>query len=105
MLNGKSGIAAVLMLLATLAACGGSPTKESAGEFIDDSIITTKVKTAFVQSQEVKASNIVVATFKGDVQLSGFADSPAEIERASQIAAEVSGVKSVRNDIRLKTAP
>lgn len=101
MLNNKSGFA-TLLLLAALTACGGSPSKESTGEYFDDSVITTKVKTAFVQSKEVKATNIVVETFKGNVQLSGFADSRTEIERAAQIAAKVSGVKSVRNDIRLK---
>lgn len=103
MLNKKSGIA-TLLLLATLTACGGTPAKESTGEFIDDSAITTKVKTAFVQSKEVKAGNIQVETFKGNVQLSGFADSHTEIERAAQIAAKVAGVKSVRNDIHLKSA-
>lgn len=103
MLNNKSGFA-TLFLLAALTACGGGPTKESTGEYLDDSVITTKVKTAFVQSKEVKATNIVVETFKGNVQLSGFADSRTEIERAAQIAAKVAGVKSVRNDISLKSA-
>ena len=103
MLNKRSSVA-TLLLLAVLTACGGSPSKESTGEFIDDSAITTKVKTAFVQSKEVKAGNIQVETFKGSVQLSGFADTHTEIERAAQIAAKVSGVKSVRNDIRLKAA-
>lgn len=102
MLNKKSAIA-TLLLLATLTACGGNPAKESTGEYIDDSVITTKVKTAFVQSKEVKAGNIQVDTFKGNVQLSGFADSTAEINQAAQIAAKVAGVKSVRNDIRLKS--
>lgn len=102
MLNHKSGLAAVL-LVALLTACGGSPSRESTGEMIDDSLITTKVKTAFVQNKEVKATNIQVETFKGNVQLSGFADSNAEIERAGQLAREVAGVKSVRNDIRLKS--
>jgi osmotically-inducible protein OsmY len=103
MLNKKSGIA-TLLLLATLTACGGNPAKESTGEFIDDTTITTKVKAAFVSSKEVKAGNIQVETFKGNVQLSGFADNHTEIERAAQIAAKVAGVKSVRNDIRLKAA-
>lgn len=103
MLNKKSGVATVL-LLAALTACAGNTAKESTGEFIDDSTITTKVKTAFVQSKEVKATNIQVETFKGTVQLSGFADSSMEIEQAAQIAAKVAGVKAVRNDIRLKSA-
>lgn len=104
MLNNKSGCA-TLLLLAALTACSGGPTKESTGERLDDSLITARVKTAFVQSKEVKAGNIQVETFKGNVQLSGFADSSTELERAAQIAATVTGVKSVRNDIRLKAAP
>lgn len=96
-----SRLAAVL-LVATLAACSGSPTRESTGEYIDDTAITTKVKAAFVQDKTVSASDIKVETFKGSVQLSGFADSPAEVEQAMRIASQVPGVKSVRNDIRLK---
>jgi len=80
-----------------LAACGGSPTKESTGEFIDDAAITTKVKTAFVEDKAVKAANVKVETFKGTVQLSGFAESGKEIDRAAEIASKVPGVKSVRN--------
>jgi hyperosmotically inducible protein len=95
---------AVLCLSALLAACGGSPSKESTGEYIDDSVITTKVKSAFVQDKVVDAVDVKVDTFKGNVQLSGFADSQSEIERAAQIAAKVPGVKSVRNDLRLKPA-
>lgn len=102
MRNSKSGCA-TLLLVALLAACSGGPAKESTGEYFDDSVITTKVKTAFVQSKDVKATHIEVNTFKGTVQLSGFADSRAEIDQAGQIAAKVAGVKSVRNDIRLKT--
>lgn len=97
----RSSLAAVL-LATVIAACGGSPTKESTGEYIDDTAITTKVMTAFVKDKEVKATEIKVDTFKGNVQLSGFADNSTEIERAAQIASQVPGVKSVRNDIRLK---
>lgn len=93
---------AVLVLAATLAACGGSPTRESTGEYIDDTAITTKVKAAFVRDKVVSAGDISVETFKGSVQLSGFADSPSEIEQAVRVASQVPGVKSVRNDIRLK---
>lgn len=103
MLNTKSGLVAIL-LVSVLAACGGSPTKESTGEFIDDSAITTKVKAAFVQDQVVKASDVTVETFKGTVQLSGFAGSRSEINRAAEIAGKVPGVKSVRNDILLKAS-
>ncbi len=101
--NTKSALTAAL-LAALLAACSGSPTRESTGEFIDDTAITTKVKAAFIEDKDVKATGVKVETFKGNVQLSGFADSPAEIDRAVQVASQVPGVRTVRNDIRLKPA-
>ncbi len=101
-INLRSGLLAVV-LAATLAACSSSPTKESTGEYIDDAAITTKVKTAFVQDKVVSATNVSVDTFKGVVQLSGFADNRAEIDRAVQVASQVAGVKAVRNNIALKS--
>lgn len=98
-------IAKMTLLAATLtalAACSGTPTRESTGEYIDDSVITTRVKAAFVDDKTVNALDIKVVTFKGNVQLSGFANSPQEIDRAVQIARNVKGVTSVKNDIRLK---
>lgn len=82
-----------------LAACGGTPTKESTGEMIDDTAITTKVKASFAADPEVSALKIGVETFKGVVQLSGFAKSPRERQKAEQLTREVKGVKSVRNDV------
>jgi len=95
----------VLALLAATAmsACGAGPTKESSGEYLDDSVITTKVKSAFVADKTVKAMDIKVETFKGVVQLSGFANSQMEIDRAVEVARGVKGVESVKNDIRLKS--
>ncbi len=84
--------------------CASTPTRESTGEYIDDSAITTKVKTAFVRDPLVKALQIRVTTFKGEVQLSGFADSAAEKARAAQIAAAVPGVRSVVNNITIKNS-
>lgn len=89
----------------TLAAgCSSTPTQASFGESVDDSVITTKVKASFVEDKKVDASNIQVETFKGVVQLSGFANSQTEIDRAVAITGQIKGVKSVKNDIRLKTA-
>ena len=82
--------------------CASSPTQSSAGEVIDDSVITTKVKAAFVEDKAVAAMNINVETYKGTVQLSGFANSAAEMSRAVELARGIKGVKSVKNDIRLK---
>jgi len=90
------------LLLASFLGCAGSANKESTGEYIDDSAITTKVKSAFVKDPDVKAIDIKVETHKGVVQLSGFANSQHEVSKAVQIARDVPGVRSVRNDIRLK---
>lgn len=84
-------------------ACSSTPTQASLGETVDDGWITTKVKTAFVEDKAVSALNIQVETFKGNVQLSGFANSSDERRRATELASAVKGVKSVKNDIRLKT--
>lgn len=85
-----------------LAGCAGSSTQESTGEYIDDSVITTKVKSAFASDDQVSALNIKVTTFKGTVQLSGFATSRQEIKRAGQLARNVEGVKTVKNNIQLR---
>jgi osmotically-inducible protein OsmY len=89
--------------IATSTGCSSTPNQSSFGEVIDDSVITTKIKTAFVEDKAVGALNIAVETFKGTVQLSGFANSEAEVSRAVLLASHVRGVKSVKNDIRLKT--
>ncbi len=87
-----------------LSACGSTPTRESPGQYVDDTTITTKVKSDFVLDKTVDATNIKVETYKGTVQLSGFAKSQAEINKAVQIARNVTGVQSVKNDILLKSA-
>lgn len=88
--------------LVSFAGCAGSPTKESTGEYLDDSAITTRVKSAFIADKQVSAMNISVETFKGTVQLSGFAESAREADKAEAIARGVKGVRSVKNDIRIK---
>jgi osmotically-inducible protein OsmY len=82
--------------------CASTSTRESAGEYIDDAAITAKVKAAFVNDPAVKATEINVETFKGDVQLSGFVAQPQDAARAAELARGVQGVKSVKNDIRVK---
>jgi osmotically-inducible protein OsmY len=89
-------------LLFALAGCGGTPTRESTGEFFDDTALTTKVKAALLADTEVSALRVNVETFKGVVQLSGFAKTYAEAHKAEQLARDVKGVKSVRNDIALR---
>ena len=85
-----------------LAACASTPTQESVGEYIDDTAITTQVKTALMGDEKVKAMDVGVETFKGIVQLSGFVNSVEQKAKAEQLARSVSGVKGVENDIRLK---
>jgi len=95
----------VLFLAVTLVSvvgCASTPRQEATGEYIDDSVITTKVKTALVNDPVTKATEINVETFKGVVQLSGFVSTQAAINRAVELARGVSGVKSVKNDMRLK---
>ncbi len=82
--------------------CAGSPTGESTAAYVDDTIITTRVKSALLQDKEVSGAAINVETDKGAVQLSGFAQSTGERERAMKLAKAVPGVKTVWNDIRLK---
>jgi len=82
--------------------CTSTPTKESTGQFVDDSAITTKVKAKLLEDPVVSGLRISVETYKGIVQLSGFANSPAEINQAKALAQQTEGVRSVRNDIHLK---
>lgn len=82
--------------------CASTRTQESTGQYFDDAALTTKVKAAFVEDKTVSAARINVETFKGVVQLSGFANNQAEIDQAVAVASKISGVKSVKNDIRIK---
>jgi osmotically-inducible protein OsmY len=88
--------------LMSVVGCAGSKTKEATGEYVDDSVITTKVKAAIFDEPTLKSAEINVETFKGVVQLSGFVSDRADKGRASEVARGVEGVQSVKNDIRLK---
>lgn len=96
-----SAIAAAALLLVSLG-CASTSTKESTGEYVDDATITTKVKTAMFNEPSLKVLKINVETYKSVVQLSGFADSNADIAKAADVARTVPGVRSVKNDLRLK---
>lgn len=82
--------------------CASTAKHEGTGEFIDDTAITTKVKAAIFAEPGLKSAEINVETFKGIVQLSGFVHSQADINKAVEVARDVNGVKSVKNDMRLK---
>jgi len=93
-----------------VAACGLAPLtgfatgseQQTVGQYIDDTTVTARVKTAFFKDPMLKSAEINVETFNGLVQLSGFVSTRTSIERAGVVAKGVSGVKSVTNDLKLK---
>ena len=92
----------LLMLITTFVACASTRTHESTGEYVDDSVITTKVKAELAEDNFLKSFQISVETYKGIVQLSGFVNSGQAVNKAGQIARSVKGVKSVKNDLIVK---
>ena len=92
----------LLMLIAALVACASTSKQEGAGEYVDDSVITTKVKSLLGADDFLKSFEISVETYKGIVQLSGFVDSQKAIDKAGEIARSVKGVKSVKNNLNVK---
>jgi len=88
--------------LASAVGCSSTPQREGAGQYIDDSMITGKVKAALIEDTLTKATEINVETFKGVVQLSGFVSSQAAANKAVELARNVGGLKIVTNDMRLK---
>lgn len=85
-----------------LTGCTTPETRHSTGQFLDDSAITTKIKAKLLDDPTVSGLAISVETYKGDVQLTGFANSNIEIKQAERLARETSGVKAVLNNIYLK---
>lgn len=92
----------VLFLAVFMAGCAGTRTSESTGEYMDNSVITTKVKAAILKDPMLKVFQINVESFKGEVQLSGFVDSAQASARAVQITRSVEGVTSVKNSLVIK---
>ncbi|MEN3277722.1 MAG: hypothetical protein V7631_3512 [Massilia sp.] len=96
-----SSIFAAFMVF-LLVGCAPTSSRQGTGEYIDDAVITSKVKAAFAADPTVKATEVQVETFKGTVQLSGFVESRESAQRAVQIARQVKGVTEVRNNTILK---
>ena len=92
----------IFMLIAIIAACASTRTQSSPGEYVDDSVITTKVKSMLASDDLLKSFKISVETYKGTVQLSGFVDSQKAVEKADEITKNVKGVTSVKNDLIVK---
>jgi osmotically-inducible protein OsmY len=90
------------VLLMSVVGCASTSKQEGTGEYVDDAVITTKVKAAIFKEPTLKSAEINVETFKGVVQLSGFVSTQANIYKAAEVARNVSGVTNVRNDMRLK---
>ncbi|MBW2101014.1 MAG: BON domain-containing protein [Deltaproteobacteria bacterium] len=96
------GYLVLFMLIATFVACASTSKQESTGEYVDDSVITAKIKFRLANDDFLKSFQISVETYKGIVQLSGFVNSQQAVDKASQISRSVKGVKSVKNDLTVK---
>jgi osmotically-inducible protein OsmY len=92
----------LLMLIVSFVACASTSKQESTGEYVDDSVITTKVKSLLAGDDFLKSFQISVETYKGVVQMSGFVDSQRAVDKAVQIARSVNGVRSVKNNLIVK---
>jgi hyperosmotically inducible periplasmic protein len=93
---------ATAFMAVALTACGSTPTREATGEYVDDSVITTKVKASLLKDPVVSGLAVNVETFKGVVQLSGFVKTAAERNRAVELTRDVTGVKQIKNDILIR---
>jgi osmotically-inducible protein OsmY len=94
--------AIALSVIVGLAACAGDATHRSTGQYVDDKTLSARVNAALLADKNVKSSQIDVTTYNGVVQLSGFVESQDVAQRAVVVAQNVDGVKSVKNDIRLR---
>ena len=93
---------ALLIAFISLVGCASTSKHEGTGEYVDDTVITSKVKYAIMSEDTLKSAEINVETYKGVVQLSGFVSTDKEIAKAVEVTKAVKGVKSVRNDIHIK---
>jgi osmotically-inducible protein OsmY len=100
--RGVIGYLVLIMFIVALVACASTAKQESTGEYVDDSVITTKVKSMLAADDFLKSFQIGVETYKGIVQLSGFVNAQKAVDKAIEIASSVKGVKSVRNDLIVK---
>jgi osmotically-inducible protein OsmY len=96
------GYLILFALIVTFAACASTSKQESTGQYVDDSVITTKVKSLLAADDFLKSFQIGVKTYKGTVQLNGFVNSQEAVDKAGEIAASVKGVTSVKNDLIVK---
>ncbi|MEH6389561.1 MULTISPECIES: BON domain-containing protein [Pseudomonas] len=88
--------------LVVMGGCTVASGQKSAGEFVDDSLVSTQVKTALIKDDTVRASEINVETYKGEVQLTGYVSSRAAANRAVELARGIKGVTAVRDDMQIR---
>lgn len=100
----RSYVSAIALLL-VLGACAKQGEQSTTGQYLDDATVTAKVKADLIKDDAVKSTDIRVETSSGVVQLRGFVGSDEIRQRAEQLARSVEGVKSVRNDLEIQTAP
>jgi len=91
-----------IAFMAMALGCASTAKQEGTGEYIDDTVVTAKVKAAIFNEPTLKSAEINVETFKGVVQLSGFVNSREDVNKAVAVARQIPGVTSVKNDMRLK---
>ena len=101
-LNNRFSTFFLIALMVFLLGCASTSKQEGTGEYFDDTVVTTKVKAAILNEPSLKSAEINVETFKGVVQLSGFVNSQADINKAAEVVRKVNGVKSIKNDMRVK---
>ena len=92
----------LLMLITVVVGCASTPTHQSTGEYVDDSVITTKIKALIAEDDFLKSFQISVETYQGTVQLSGFVNTQMAVDKAGRIALSVQGVKSIKNNLIVK---
>ena len=101
-LNRIIALLVCLVFLLSFMGCASTRTSEGTGGYVDDSAITTKVKSAILMDSSLKVMQINVETFKGEVQLSGFVDSAKSATKATEVARGIKGVVKVKNDLIVK---
>jgi hyperosmotically inducible protein len=102
MKQGSVRLTALLGALLLTTACSATRTQQAPGEYVDDSVLTTKVKAELIADPVTKAHEIKVETYRGVVQLAGFVDNSEQKAQATKVAQSVTGVKEVRNDLEIK---
>ena len=100
--RGVIGYLVLIMFIVALVACASTSKQEGMGEYVDDSVITAKVKSMLAADDFLKSFQIGVETYKGIVQLSGFVNAQKAVDKAVEISSSVKGVKSVKNDLIVK---